>query len=255
MSTMEPGEVIERLEWTDGRQPERPGMARRAFLRRTAMTGAAAATVGSLLSACGANGGSSTTSGGGGGGTFANHKKYRFVFVNHVTTNPFFVPTQYGAADAASLLGCTYQWTGSEASKTNEMLNAFNTAVTSNADGIAVALTDPKAFNKPVSQALKQGIPVMSYNADAPTNSRLCYIGQDLRLSGEEMGKKIVELVPSGPVVLFIATPGSLNIQPRIDGAQAAIKASGKPITTQAIASGAELNDELSRIDAYYLGH
>jgi simple sugar transport system substrate-binding protein len=256
MSTMEPGEVIERLEWTDGKQPDRPGMARRAFLRRTAMTGAAAATVGSLLSACGANGGSSTTSGGGGGGgTFANHKKYRFVFVNHVTTNPFFVPTQYGAADAASLLGCTFQWTGSETAKTNEMLNAFNTAVTANADGIAVALTDPKAFNKPVDQALKQGIPVMSYNADAPNNSRLCYIGQDLRLSGEEMGKKIVELVPSGPVVLFIATPGSLNIQPRIDGAQAAIKASGKPITTQAIASGAELNDELSRIDAYYLGH
>src|SRR4051794_27209013 len=170
MSTMEPGEVIERLEWTDGRQPERPGMARRAFLRRTAMTGAAAATVGSLLSACGANGGSSTTSGGGGGGgTFANHKKYRFVFVNHVTTTPFFVPTQCGAGEGASLLGCTYQGTGSETAKTNEMLNAFNTAVTSNADGIAVALTDPKAFNNPVEQALKRSIPVMSYNADAPT--------------------------------------------------------------------------------------
>jgi simple sugar transport system substrate-binding protein len=69
------------------------------------------------------------------------------------------------------------------------------------------------------------------------------------------MGKKIVELVPSGDVALFIATPGSLNIQPRIDGAQQAIKASGKPVTTKAIASGAELNDELSRIDAYYLGH
>jgi simple sugar transport system substrate-binding protein len=252
---METGEVIERLEWADAQQPEKPGMERRSFLRRTAMTGAAAATVGSLLSACGANGGGTKKSGGGGAGTFAAHKKYRFVFVNHVTTNPFFVPTQYGAQDAASLLGCTFQWTGSEAAKTNEMLNAFNTAVTANADGIAVALTDPKAFNAPVAQALKRGIPVMAYNADAPTNTRLCYIGQDLFLSGQEMGKKIVELVPSGDVAMFIATPGSLNIQPRIDGATQAIKASGKPINPKAIASGAELNDELSRIDAYYLGH
>ena len=34
------------------------------------------------------------------------------------------------------------------------------------------------------------------------------------------MGKRIADLVPSGDVALFIATPGSANIQPRIDGAQ-----------------------------------
>ena len=33
------------------------------------------------------------------------------------------------------------------------------------------------------------------------------------------MGKRIAELVPSGDVALFIATPGQSNIQPRIDGA------------------------------------
>lgn len=27
------------------------------------------------------------------------HPKWKFVFVNHVTTNPFFVPTQYGIQD------------------------------------------------------------------------------------------------------------------------------------------------------------
>ena len=33
------------------------------------------------------------------------------------------------------------------------------------------------------------------------------------------MGEHIAALVPSGNVALFIATPGSANIQPRIDGA------------------------------------
>jgi simple sugar transport system substrate-binding protein len=61
--------------------------------------------------------------------------------------------------------------------------------------------------------------------------------------------------VPSGDVVGFIATPGQLNIQPRIDGAKQAIQQSGKPINFTQIASGAAANDELSRIESYYLGH
>jgi len=35
-------------------------------------------------------------------------KSYKFVFVNHVTTNPFFTPTQYGIQDACAALGCSY---------------------------------------------------------------------------------------------------------------------------------------------------
>src|SRR5262252_6683235 len=54
-----------------------------------------------------------------------SHPKWKFVFVNHVTTNPFFVPTIYGAQDACSLLGCSYQWTGSTTSNVSEMVNAF----------------------------------------------------------------------------------------------------------------------------------
>jgi simple sugar transport system substrate-binding protein len=83
----------------------------------------------------------------------------------------------------------------------------------------------------------------------------LAYIGQDLYQSGIALGQRIVSLVPSGDIAGFIATPGQLNIQPRIDGAKAAIQASGKPINFVEIATGAQLTDELARIEAYYLGH
>jgi simple sugar transport system substrate-binding protein len=56
-------------------------------------------------------------------------------------------------------------------------------------------------------------------------------------------------------VALFIATPGQLNIQPRIDGAIQAIEDSGAPIQYEQIETGAELPDELDRITAYYNGH
>ncbi|OYV25595.1 MAG: sugar ABC transporter substrate-binding protein, partial [Acidocella sp. 20-63-7] len=160
-------------------------------------------------------------------GPLPSHKRWKLVFVNHVTTNPFFVATQYGIQDACAYFGCDYQWTGSETAVVGEMVNAMDAAIASKADAIAVAIVDPTAFNGPTDAALKAGVPVFSYNADAPAssdNKRLAYIGQDLFNSGFQMGKRIVDLVGSGHVGLFIATPGQLNIQPRIDGAIAAIK-------------------------------
>ena len=242
----------------DGRAAvlDRPGFDRRAFLRRTAISGVAAGSVGTLLAACGSSSNSASGSGGGGSDeVFGSHKNYKFVFVNHVTTNPFFTPTQYGAADASKLLGCSYQWTGSESSNVNQMVNAINSAVTSGADGIAVALIDLHAFNAPVEAAIKAGIPVVAYNADAPGNARLAYIGQDLKKAGEKMGERIVSDVGSGDVALFIATPGSANLQPRIEGAEKAVKDSGKPITLHTVATGAAVPGELSTIDAYWVGH
>jgi simple sugar transport system substrate-binding protein len=171
-----------------------------------------------------------------------------------VTTNPFFAPTQTGASDACKLLGCSYQWTGSQTSNVSEMVNAFNSAVSAGVSGIAVALVDATAFNSPVQKALSGGIPVVAYNADATGNARLAYIGQDLFLSGQQLGKHIAQLVPSGDVALFIATPGQLNIQTRINGALQTLKAY-PAIKPHVVATGAALPTELSTIKAYAQGH
>lgn len=247
-------DAVERLEWDERKEEDTPVKGWRQFTRRTALTGAGAGVATMLLEACGGGGGGTGSASAAASSIFGSQPSYKFTFVNHVTTNPFFVPTKYGAADACKLLGCSYQWTGSETSNVNEMVNAFNSAVTAQADGIAVSLVDLHAFNTPTQQALDKGIPVLGYNADAAGNARLAYIGQDLFVSGQEMGDHIVDLVGSGPVALFIATPGALNIQPRIDGAQETIKKAGG-ITTDVIATGAALPHELTTIDAYYQGH
>jgi simple sugar transport system substrate-binding protein len=222
-----------------------PGAARRAMLQGMGLGGAFALLGSGTAHAADA-------------GPFPSHPQWRLVFVNHVTTNPFFVPTQYGIKDACELLGCTSQWTGSANADVAEMVNAMNAAIASKAAAIAVPIVDPRAFNDPTAKALAAGIPVFSYNADAPPgsgNKRLAYIGQDLYQSGYNMGERIVSMVDSGLVAIFIATPGQLNIQPRMDGAIAAIKKSGKNIDVQSIATGATVNEELSRIRSFYLGH
>ena len=210
------------------------GLTRRRLLTGAGLTSASLAAT-ALLAGCSgssdatANKGSASA---GGVGDFPKTPKWKFVFVCHVTTNPFFTPTQYGAADACALLGAAFQWTGSKDSIVAEMVNATNTAITGKADGLALAVVDKSAFNEPVDQALDAGIPVVSYNADGshddPGTNRLAYIGQGLYESGFALGQRALEQIDSGDVAGFIATPGQLNIQPRIDGAKARSRRPGR---------------------------
>jgi simple sugar transport system substrate-binding protein len=233
-------------------------VARRRLLSGAGLVSATAAAS-ALLAACSNDNKTNASAPEGGPGNFPKTPNWKFVFVNHVTTNPFFTPTQYGAQDACALLGCSFQWTGSKDSIVSEMVNATTSAISGKADGIAVAVVDKNAFKTPVDNALNAGIPVVSYNADGargnPGTNRLAYIGQDLYVSGFQLGQRIVSLMSGGDAVGFIATPGALNIQPRIDGAKDAIKQSGKSINFADVATGAELPKELTTIDAYYQGH
>jgi simple sugar transport system substrate-binding protein len=258
-------DAVERLEWdedkdarkyTDGKSPQTKW---HQVTRRSALTGGAAGIAAVLLEACGSSSSSSSTasaaSGGGASSIFGVSGGYHFVMVNHVTTNVFFTPTQSGAADACKLLGCSYTWTGSATSNVSEMVNSINSAVSAKADGIATSLIDPKAFDAPVQSALKAGIPVVAYNADEPQTGRLAYIGQDLYVSGQEMGDHIVSLLPDGgDIALFIATPGAANIQPRIDGAKATLK-SHPNIKYDVVATGAAVPAELTVINSWATGH
>jgi simple sugar transport system substrate-binding protein len=235
-------------------------VTRRRLLGGIGLTSASLAAS-ALLAACTNNddkssGSASATA----AGDFPSTPKWKFVFVCHVTTNSFFTPTQYGAQDACALLNCEFQWTGSKDSIVAEMVNATKTAISAKADGIALAVVDKNAFNAPVDQALSAGIPVVSYNADGakddPGTNRLAYIGQGLYDSGFQLGQRaLASGLASGDVVGFIATPGALNIQPRIDGASDAIKQSGKPIKFTPVGTNADVTKGLSIIDAYAQGH
>jgi simple sugar transport system substrate-binding protein len=181
------------------------------------------------------------------------HPTWRFVFVNHALTNPFFVPAKNGSGDAAAIVGASVHWVGSVSSDVGEMVKAMRRAIELRADGIAVSIVDPEAFNGPTALALSRGIPVVAYNADGgKANKRLAYIGQDNYQSGLELGARIVSLVEGGDVYLFIATPRQQNIQPRIDGALDAIRDSGSPLRVHVVASGVAVGAEKDKIEATY---
>jgi len=224
---------------------------RRSVLRALGLGGGAALAA-SALAACSSSRNAAAASS---IGDFPKTPSWKFAFINHVTTNSFFTPTQSGMKDAAALLGLPApSWTGSEDGVVTEMVSAFQTAISAGVDGIAIPLTDANAFIAPTKQALAAGIPVVAYNANASGNFALTYVGQDLYQSGYEMGQKIATEVTSGDILVGISQPGSLNVQPRLDGLQAALKTAAPGVTVHTVDTGAAQADELNAMESAYQG-
>ena len=237
-------------------------LSRRRFLRNAGAV-AALPMLGSVAGILGAQGaGAQTYKRNSDHPFFAGHPKYHFVMDNHVTTNSFFTATIYGCQDFCALTGCTFTWTGSQTSVVGQMVAAMESAIASKAAGIGVPLIDNTAFNAPTNAALNAGIPVIAYNADvAPgfVNNRQAYVGQSNLTAGAAVASAIlshgVPHLTKGDVVAgIIATPGTGNIQPRIDGAKPVFTAAGIDFV-EVGTSATEGAPEYNAISSWYSGH
>jgi simple sugar transport system substrate-binding protein len=253
-------EAIETLNMKDG-------PSRRKLIEGAGLFSATAAAS-ALIAACTSSSTSSASSTASASatasiaGNFPKTPSWQFWFVNHADTNQFFTPTKYGYADAAALLGLpTPQWGGSATSSESEMITFMNSAISAKAAGIALAQISNTAFTGTVSNAMSAGIPVLTYNADGIYShgvpeigsNRLAYVGQALYLSGQAMGEQIKTLVPGGGhIAIFIATPGTGNIQPRYDGAVSVL---GSSYSVDEIGTTTVDATELSTEKSYMLGH
>ena len=242
-------EAIETLNMKDS-------PSRRKLLAGTGLISATAAAS-ALLAACTSSSGTASAAASA-VGSFPKTPAWKFYFVNHVTTNAFFTPTQYAMADAAALLGLPAPvWGGSNNSVISQMTSAFDTYVAAGAAGIALAAISATAFTAGVANAMTKGIPVVTYNADGVYVSgkpvigtnRLCYVGQSLYSSGQSMGEQIKLAVPDGGhIVIFVPVVGTGNTQPRYDGAVSVL---GSNYQVTEIATGATEAVEPAAMKAY----
>ena len=121
-------EAIETLNMKDG-------PSRRRLLEGAGLFSATAAAS-ALLAACTSSSSSSATPTAAASaakavvGNFPTTPAWQFWFVNHVTTNLFFVPTQNGMKDAAKLLGLPApKWGGSTTSTASQMVSYLDSAI------------------------------------------------------------------------------------------------------------------------------
>ena len=176
-----------------------------------------------------------------------SHPKWKFVFVNHVTTNPFFVPTQYGAAGRlrAARLHAT-SGPARQNADVGEMVNAFNAAISAKADGHRDRASSTRTRSRRrSSSALGKGIPVVvvqrrrrprrperapGLHRPGPLRVRVRDGPADRRRSCRRATSRC-----SSP------RPGALNIQPRIDGAHGRDQAVRQADQREGVATDADL--------------
>jgi simple sugar transport system substrate-binding protein len=220
---------------------------RRQLLRR-AGAGAAGFSLAQLL-------GPAAALAGDGGGDFPAHPRWKFVFVSHDTLDPLHVATQFGAEDAAALVRCATQWTGSPRGDVKETVGALRSAISRKADGIAVSILDDAAFAPEMARAARQRIPLVAFNVGAGAGARrYAYVGEDPHVSGASVGAKIARLVPQGTVILLAPAPSHDWAERRLKGVFAGLASGGRVPTAAVVRLSGDARKQQSTVEAAYRG-
>src|SRR3982750_4782750 len=114
---------------------------------------------------------------------------YRFVIVPKAMNNPFFDFARDGCLKRAKEPGKR------EPAAQAQIIQDF---VTQKVDGLAISVADVAAMTKSIDAATAAGIPVITFDADAPGAKRIAYIGTNNKEFGVALGKQLAQLRPDG---------------------------------------------------------
>ncbi|WP_315758434.1 MULTISPECIES: sugar-binding protein [unclassified Bradyrhizobium] len=154
--------------------------------------------------------------------------KYRFAIVPKAMNNPFFDVARDGCLKRAKELGnveCIYKGPVEHEPATQAQI--IQDFVTQKVDGLAISVADVAAMTKSIEAATAAGIPVITFDADAPGSKRIAYIGTNNKDFGLALGKQLLQLRPDGGKYAVVSGgPGAKNLAERVDGVREALKGS-----------------------------
>lgn len=153
---------------------------------------------------------------------------YKFAVVPKAMNNPFFDVARDGCLKRAKELGnveCIYKGPIEHEPATQAQI--IQDFITQKVDGLAISVADVAAMTKSIEAATAAGIPVITFDADAPGSKRLAYIGTNNKDFGLALGKQLLQLRPEGGKYAMVSGgPGAKNLAERVDGVREALKGS-----------------------------
>lgn len=153
---------------------------------------------------------------------------YKFAVVPKAMNNPFFDVARDGCMKRAKELGnveCIYKGPIEHEPATQAQI--IQDFITQKVDGLAISVADVAAMTKSIDAATAAGIPVITFDADAPGSKRLAYIGTNNKDFGLALGKQLLQLRPDGGKYAMVSGgPGAKNLAERVDGVREALKGS-----------------------------
>jgi ribose transport system substrate-binding protein len=104
--------------------------------------------------------------------------------------------------------------------KQKEILESY---ITQRVDGIAISSLNGDFLTETINKAIDAGIPVVTWDSDAPKSKRYAFYGVDDLASGRIMGEETVRLLNAKGKVAIITSYGATNLQRRLDGMKEAL--------------------------------
>ena len=158
------------------------------------------------------------------GGEPEGPRKLRFALIPKALDIPVFDYANKGAEREAARLGnVEVIYRGPDRAdelKQKEVLESF---ISQQVDGIAISVLNAAFLSSTIDKAIDAGIPVVTWDSDAPSSKRIAFYGVDDYRSGQIMGEQAGQLLNGKGTVAFITSLGANNLQRRLDGARDAL--------------------------------
>ena len=155
----------------------------------------------------------------GGGAKGGAPGKLRFAVIPKSLDLPVFNYAKIGAEREAARRGnIDVIWRASETAdqlRQKEILESF---ITQRVDGIAISCTNGDFLTETINRAMEAGIPVITWDADAPKSKRIAFYGVDDLAAGRILGEQAVRLLGGKGKVAIITSIGAVNLERRLRG-------------------------------------
>ena len=168
-------------------------------------------------------------------GALAQDKQKVFALVPKLVGVPFYADVEAGCKEQARKMGVECLFTGPTQVDEGEQVRVIRDLITRGVSGLAIAPNNPDSVAAAITAAQAKGIPVITFDSDAPKSKRTAFVGTNNRLGGEMGGKAFRAALPGGGTYAIVT--GGLaanNLNERIAGFKAGLgdgfkEAAGSP--------------------------
>ncbi len=143
--------------------------------------------------------------------------------------NPVFQAARVGAEDAAKELGAKHNvriridWRTPNDEDAQKQAEAIEQLVLAGAEGIAVSCSDANKLTDAINAAVNNGVPVATFDSDAPASKRFVTYGVDDLECGRQTMEELVKVMGrQGIVAILAGNQNAPNLQARVRGAREA---------------------------------
>jgi ribose transport system substrate-binding protein len=145
--------------------------------------------------------------------------------------NPVFQAARVGAEDAAKEIGAQrhlnikIDWRTPNEEDAQKQADAIEQLVLAGAEGISVSCSDANKLTDAINRAVDNGVPVATFDSDAPASKRFVTYGVDDIECGKQTMEELAKVMHGKGIVAILAgNQNAPNLQRRVQGAKEVAK-------------------------------